>query len=96
MTIHEATLSRRSLLKAGAGLAIGVYIAGGSKAFAQAAPAASDVNIAPNTFLIINADNTVTVLDCTPLVRHGNYCDRLSWRMTYARQNDVQNVSDGL
>ena len=62
MTIHEATLSRRSLLKAGAGLAIGVYIAGGSKAFAQAAPAASDVNIAPNTFLIINADNTVTVL----------------------------------
>lgn len=62
MTIHEATLSRRSLLKAGAGLAIGVYIAGGGKAFAQAAPVASDVNIAPNTFLTINADNTVTVL----------------------------------
>ena len=62
MTIHEATLSRRSLLKAGAGLAIGVYIAGGGKAFAQAAPAASGVNIAPNTFLTIDADNTVTVL----------------------------------
>src|SRR5664279_2034195 len=61
MTIHDATLSRRSLLKAGAGLAIGAYIARGGKAFAQT-PAAASYNIAPNTFLIIKPDNTVTVL----------------------------------
>lgn len=58
---HASALSRRSLLKAGAGLAIGVYIARGGKAFAQA-PAAAPPNIAPNTFLIIKPDNTVTVL----------------------------------
>ncbi|KIZ40804.1 MULTISPECIES: xanthine dehydrogenase family protein molybdopterin-binding subunit [Rhodopseudomonas] len=73
MTIHDrtilgdgaqaATLSRRSLLKAGAGLAIGVYIASrGGPAVAQNQPAPPSVNIAPNTFLIIGRDNTVTVL----------------------------------
>ncbi|EGP06792.1 isoquinoline 1-oxidoreductase beta subunit [Bradyrhizobiaceae bacterium SG-6C] len=56
-----SSLSRRSLLKAGAGLAIGVYVARGGKAFAQA-PAAAPPNITPNTFLIIKPDNTVTVL----------------------------------
>ena len=61
MTMHDATFSRRSLLKAGAGLAIGAYIARSGKAFAQTPPAAS-YNIAPNTFLIIKPDNTVTVL----------------------------------
>jgi isoquinoline 1-oxidoreductase beta subunit len=61
LTIHDATLSRRSLLKAGAGLAIGAYIARSGKAFAQT-PAAASYNIAPNTFLIIKPDNTVTVL----------------------------------
>ncbi len=61
MTIHDATFSRRSLLKAGAGLAIGAYIARGGKAFAQT-PAATGYNIAPNTFLIVKPDNTVTVL----------------------------------
>src|SRR3984893_13249960 len=60
MTIHDSALSRRSLLKAGVGLAIGVYVARSRKAFAQTA--AADVNIAPNTFLIIGADSTVTVL----------------------------------
>jgi isoquinoline 1-oxidoreductase subunit beta len=62
MAVHERTFSRRSILKAGAGLAIGVYIARGGKAFAQTPPAAANVNIAPNTFLIIKPDNTVTVL----------------------------------
>src|ERR1700674_2434113 len=62
MVVHERTFSRRSILKAGAGLAIGVYIVRGGKAFAQTPPAAADVNIAPNTFLIIGADSTVTVL----------------------------------
>ncbi|MDB5654822.1 MAG: Twin-arginine translocation pathway signal, partial [Tardiphaga sp.] len=64
MTIHDTAttaLSRRSLLKAGAGLAIGAYIARGGKAFAQA-PAAPAYNIAPNTFVLIKPDNTVTVL----------------------------------
>ena len=58
---HASGLSRRSLLKAGAGLAIGVYIAKSGRVFAQA-PAATPPNIAPNTFLIIKPDNTVTVL----------------------------------
>ncbi|MEA3157161.1 MAG: isoquinoline 1-oxidoreductase subunit beta [Betaproteobacteria bacterium] len=62
MTIHDVSLSRRSLLKAGASFAIGVYIAGASKGLTQALPPGSDVNIAPNTFLLIGADNTVTVL----------------------------------
>src|SRR5271155_1846245 len=62
MTLHDRTLSRRSVLKAGAGLAIGAYLAHGGKAFAQTLPAAANVNIAPNTFLIIKPDNTVTVL----------------------------------
>src|ERR1700730_17783360 len=62
MAVHERTFSRRSILKAGAGLAIGVYIVRGGKAFAQTPPAAANVNIAPNTFLIIKPDNTVTVL----------------------------------
>ena len=61
MTIHDKTLSRRALLKAGAGLAIGVYIARNGKAFAQTPPP-SQVNIVPNTFLIIKPDSTVTVL----------------------------------
>jgi isoquinoline 1-oxidoreductase beta subunit len=62
MTVHDRTLSRRAVLKAGAGLAIGVYIAQGGRSFAQTPPAAKNVNIAPNTFLIIKPDNTVTVL----------------------------------
>ena len=62
MTIHDRTLSRRSILKAGVGLAIGVYIAPGGKVFAQTPPVAPNVNMAPNTFLTIAPDNTVTVL----------------------------------
>ncbi len=62
MTIRDKTLSRRSILKAGVGLAIGVYIAPGGKAFAQTPPVAPNVNMAPNTFLTIAPDNTVTVL----------------------------------
>lgn len=62
MTIHDRMLSRRSVIKAGAGLAIGLYIAPAGMAFAQTPPAAANVNIAPNTFLIIKPDNTVTVL----------------------------------
>src|SRR4051812_25664087 len=61
MTVHDTQLSRRTLLKGGAGLVIGAYVARADKLFAQAAPPPK-VNIAPNTFLIIKPDNTVTVL----------------------------------
>src|ERR1700720_2437844 len=54
MTLHDRSLSRRAILKGGAGLALGVYIAHTGKAFAQTPPAPASVNIAP--------DNTVTVL----------------------------------
>ena len=51
--IAQATgVSRRVLLKTGVGFALGIYLARGGSAFAQA-PAAPDVNIAPNTFLVI-------------------------------------------
>jgi isoquinoline 1-oxidoreductase beta subunit len=62
MTMHDRTLSRRAVLKAGAGLAIGAYVAARVPAFAQNQPAPQSVNIAPNTFLIIAPDSTVTVL----------------------------------
>ena len=62
MTIHDRSLSRRAILKGGAGLALGLYIAHTGKAFAQTPPAPTSVNIAPNTFLVIKPDNTVTVL----------------------------------
>jgi isoquinoline 1-oxidoreductase subunit beta len=55
-------LSRRSLLKAGAGLVLGVYITRSGIAFAEGAPAVKSVNIVPNTFLVIGKDDTVTVL----------------------------------
>src|ERR1700704_6267879 len=62
MTLHDRSLSRRAILKGGAGLALGLYIAHTGKAFAQTPPAPASVNIAPNTFLAIKPDNTVTVL----------------------------------
>lgn len=62
MTMHDRSLSRRSVLKAGAGLVIGAYVAARTPAFAQNQPAPQQVNIAPNTFLIIKPDSTVTVL----------------------------------
>jgi len=62
MTVHDRSLSRRAILKGGAGLALGICIAHTGKAFAQTPPAPASVNIAPNTFLVIKPDNTVTVL----------------------------------
>ncbi len=62
MTLPDRSLSRRAILKGGAGLALGICIAHGGKAFAQTPPAPASVNIAPNTFLVIKPDNTVTVL----------------------------------
>src|SRR5258707_673517 len=62
MTVHDRSLSRRAILKGGAGLALGICIAHGGKAFAKTLPAPASVNIAPNTFLVIKPDSTVTVL----------------------------------
>src|ERR1700704_5694164 len=62
MTLHDRSLSRRAILKGGAGLALGLYIAHTGKAFAQTPPAPASVNIAPNSFRVIKLDNTVTVL----------------------------------
>ena len=60
-TVDDASgLSRRGLLKGAAGLVLGVYLVRG-KAYAQTPPAPT-INVAPNTFLIIGKDNTVTVL----------------------------------
>ncbi|MGJ4936492.1 molybdopterin cofactor-binding domain-containing protein [Bradyrhizobium sp. HKCCYLRH3083] len=58
----STALSRRSLLKAGAGLVLATYVARNGVAYAQDGAAAKSVNIAPNTFLVIGQDDTVTVL----------------------------------
>lgn len=58
----SAGLSRRALLQAGAGLVLATYVLRNGPAVAQDAAAAKAVNIAPNTFLIIGTDDTVTVL----------------------------------
>lgn len=62
MNIHTPGLTRRTMLKGGAGLVLGSYIARTDRLFAQAAANPPAYNIAPNTFLIIKPDNTVTVL----------------------------------
>jgi isoquinoline 1-oxidoreductase beta subunit len=62
MTAHDIRLSRRAMLKGGAAFALGTYVAvKAGPAFAQAQQQ-QPINIAPNTFLIIKPDNTVTVL----------------------------------
>lgn len=59
MTIHQTDLSRRSILKAAAGLTIAFYLPPLAKAQTAAAPAGP---FAPNAFVRIGTDNTVTVL----------------------------------
>src|SRR3569833_816962 len=59
MTIHQTDLSRRSILKAAAGLTIAFYLPPLAKAQTAAAPAGP---FAPNAFVRIGADNTMTVL----------------------------------
>lgn len=61
MTIHDKTLSRRSILKGSAGLLVAFYLPPLGKAEA-AAPAAGAETFAPNAFVRIAEDNTVTVL----------------------------------
>src|SRR3569832_2166122 len=59
MTIHQTDLSRRSILKAAAGLTIAFYLPPLANAQTAAAPAGP---FAPNAFVRIGTDNTVTVL----------------------------------
>lgn len=59
----DAGMSRRSFLKAGSGLLLGFYVASGGGRFARAiaADAPAKPPVAPNAFLHIAPDNTVTI-----------------------------------
>ncbi|MCK1638880.1 xanthine dehydrogenase family protein molybdopterin-binding subunit [Bradyrhizobium sp. 157] len=66
MTTHDVALSRRTVLKGAAGLVIGLHLpemaraqSGAAHAFRRAAGGA---DFAPNAFIRIGADDTVTVL----------------------------------
>ena len=54
--------TRRTVLKAGAGLVIGAYVARPHRLAAQSPLSKITMNTSPNTFLIITPDNLVTVL----------------------------------
>ena len=63
----QGTLSRRAVLQGTAGLVIGLYLSGGSgRAESGAAqafrPGAASGALAPNAFVRVGADDTVTVL----------------------------------
>src|SRR5262249_51754025 len=67
MARHNVELSRRSALKGVAGLVIGCYLPAGSaraqrNAAEGLAPSAASTSLAPNAFVRIAADDTVTVL----------------------------------
>jgi isoquinoline 1-oxidoreductase subunit beta len=66
MTAHDATLSRRSVLTGAAGLVIGLHLPLGARAQSGAAqafrPGGGAAAFAPNAFVRIGADDTVTVL----------------------------------
>jgi isoquinoline 1-oxidoreductase beta subunit len=61
MAKDSIRLSRRNLLKGAAGLVVGVYLAPAGK-FAQAATATPGTPFAPNAFVRVGADHSVTVL----------------------------------
>ena len=66
MTQHDMTLSRRAALQGFAGLVIGLYLDGGARAQSGAAqafrPSGGAATFAPNAYLRVAADDTVTVL----------------------------------
>ena len=72
MTIHDKTLSRRSMLQGSAGLLVAFYLAPLGKAQA-AAPADKAAPFAPNAFIRIGEDNTVTVLSKHIEMGQGTY-----------------------
>ena len=66
MTMHDNSLSRRSMLKAAAGLVVAFHLPRQALAQSGAAqvfrPDGATTAFAPNAFLRIAADNTVTVI----------------------------------
>jgi isoquinoline 1-oxidoreductase beta subunit len=65
MTIHDKTLSRRSILKGTAGLVVAFYLPREAKAQSGATAAftpTADGTFAPNAFIRVGTDNTVTVI----------------------------------
>jgi len=69
MTAHDMLLSRRTALKGMAGLIIGVSLpditfaqSGAARAFGAGAAAGAPTPLAPNAFVRVGLDDTVTVL----------------------------------
>src|SRR4029450_222962 len=66
MTIQDTSLSRRALLQGATGLVIALCLPGTVRAQSGAAqafrPGAGDGGFAPNAFVRVGADDTVTVL----------------------------------
>jgi isoquinoline 1-oxidoreductase beta subunit len=62
MTIHQRHLSRRSLLQGAAGLVIAFHLPREARAQSAARPAGAPSVFAPNAFIRIAPDNTVTIL----------------------------------
>ncbi len=77
MTIHDKTLSRRSILKGTAGLVVAFYLPKAAKAQSGAAqgftPATGPANFAPNAFIRVAGDNTVTVVSKHIEMGQGTY-----------------------
>src|SRR5713101_3700835 len=68
MGMHDTTFSRRAMLKGTAGLVIGLYLPGGAASAQQSGaarafrPGEGTAAFAPNAFVRVGTDNTVTVL----------------------------------
>ena len=66
MTIHDKTLSRRTMLKGASALVIGLYLPAAARAQSGAAqvfkPDGGAATFAPNAFVRVGADDVVTVL----------------------------------
>lgn len=62
MTMHQRNLSRRSMLQGLTGLVIAFHLPREVRAQATSAPAAAPSIFAPNAFIRIASDNTVTIL----------------------------------
>src|SRR5712691_8274307 len=69
MGMHDTTFSRRAMLKGTAGLVIGLYLPGGAASAQQSGAArafrpdeGASAAFAPNAFVRVGTDDTVTVL----------------------------------
>jgi isoquinoline 1-oxidoreductase beta subunit len=62
MTIHQRNVSRRSMLQGMAGLVVAFHLPRAARAQSGVAPSAAGQVFAPNAFIRIAPDNTVTIL----------------------------------